>query len=99
MAPAIFKNMVFAKAGPLDGQMTDENIALWAAQRRGRFSKEWNDEVTHLLCTVKQLEQRGRVGRFHSYLKAGHMERKLTWNISQGCSKVEAGENSGSRLV
>ena len=55
MAPAIFKNMVFATAGPLPDQMTDENIRLWAQQRRGRFSTELHWDVTHLLCTEEQV--------------------------------------------
>jgi hypothetical protein len=60
MAPQIFKGMVFAIAGPLEGQLTEENITRWADQRGGKFSKEFTKEVTHLLCNLEQFNKRGQ---------------------------------------
>jgi hypothetical protein len=55
---AIFKNMVIATAGPMPDQFTDEKLKLWTEQRKGSFSREWNDTVTHLLCTTEQFKGR-----------------------------------------
>lgn len=62
MVRAIFKNVVLATAGPLPGQFTDENLARWVALRKGTFSAELDDDVTHLLCTPELFKERGPRG-------------------------------------
>ncbi|CRK21575.1 hypothetical protein BN1723_002719, partial [Verticillium longisporum] len=61
MAPAIFKNMVLATAGPLPGQFTEENLAMWIKQRKGQFVKDMDQSVTHLLCTDEQYKARKKI--------------------------------------
>ena len=62
MVRAIFKNVVLATAGPLPGQLTDDNLARWMAFRKGSFSAELDEYVTHLLCTPELFEERGPRG-------------------------------------
>lgn len=62
MVRAIFKSVVLATAGPLPGQFTDENLARWMALRKGTFSADLDDEVTHLLCTAELFKERGPRG-------------------------------------
>lgn len=62
MVRAIFKNVVLAAAGPLPGQFTDENLAKWIELRKGTFSRELHERVTHLLCTEELLRERGPRG-------------------------------------
>lgn len=49
MEKPIFKNFVVATSCALGDQYTDEAITRWVELRRGKFSKEMNDEVTHLV--------------------------------------------------
>ncbi|OTA01588.1 hypothetical protein A9Z42_0019050 [Trichoderma parareesei] len=51
MPRKIFKNLVIATAGPLPGQLTAENLRQWTALRKGVFTEDYDDQVTHLLCT------------------------------------------------
>lgn len=62
MVRAIFKNVVLTAAGPLPGQFTDENLAKWIELRKGTFSHELDERVTHLLCTEELLRERGPRG-------------------------------------
>ena len=62
MVRAIFKNLVLAAAGPLPGQFTDENLIKWTELRKGTFSCELDERVTHLLCTEELLRERGLRG-------------------------------------
>lgn len=62
MVRAIFKNVVLATAGPLPGQFTEDNLARWMAFRKGTFSAELHDDVTHLLCTAELFKERGPRG-------------------------------------
>lgn len=68
MAPQVFKNMVFATAGPLD-KLSDEQILLWARQRKGDFTKDFPDRVTHLLCSTEQFERRVPRGERYQLIK------------------------------
>jgi hypothetical protein len=58
----IFKNLVIALAGPLDGQWTDVNIARWVSQRAGRFAAQMDASVTHLVCSGEAFKARGPRG-------------------------------------
>ena len=64
MVRALFKNMVIATAGALPAPFTDENITRWAGLRKGTFSAELDEYVTHLLCTPELLEKRGPRGMY-----------------------------------
>ena len=68
MPRQIFKGCVIAIAGPLPGQLTIDNIRHWTELRKGRFSEELDDEVTHLLCTSEQFNKRVRQGMIWSRL-------------------------------
>jgi hypothetical protein len=58
MPRKIFKNLVIATAGPLPGQLTAENLRQWTALRKGVFTEDYDDQVTHLLCTREQFDQK-----------------------------------------
>ncbi|KAH0495390.1 hypothetical protein TgHK011_008947 [Trichoderma gracile] len=58
MPRKIFKNLVIATAGPLPGQLTTENLRQWTAIRKGVFTEDFDDQVTHLLCTREQFDQK-----------------------------------------
>lgn len=58
MPRQIFRDRVIAAAGPLPGQLTTERLHHWTKLRRGRFSDDFGDDVTHLLCTPEQFGQR-----------------------------------------
>ncbi|KAL7823451.1 hypothetical protein V8C26DRAFT_425534 [Trichoderma gracile] len=49
MPRKIFKNLVIATAGPLPGQLTTENLRQWTTIRKGVFTEDFDDQVTHLL--------------------------------------------------
>lgn len=63
MAPQTFKNRVIATAGPLPDELTDENIKRWTELRKGRFSKDFDETVTHLLCTREQFNKKHPRGK------------------------------------
>uniref|UniRef100_A0A0B7JYN4 BRCT domain-containing protein n=1 Tax=Bionectria ochroleuca TaxID=29856 RepID=A0A0B7JYN4_BIOOC len=63
MPRQIFKKCVIAVAGPLPGQLTAENLAQWTRLRKGIFSNDFDEFVTHLLCTREQFNK--RVPRVH----------------------------------
>lgn len=58
MVRQIFKGRVLAAAGPLPGQLTVENLKRWTALRKGHFSEDLDDTVTHLLCTRDQFKKK-----------------------------------------
>ncbi|TFB02012.1 hypothetical protein CCMA1212_006015 [Trichoderma ghanense] len=58
MPRKIFKNLVIATAGPLPGQLTTENLRQWTTLRKGIFTEDFDDQVTHLLCTREQFDQK-----------------------------------------
>ncbi|KAM4068116.1 anthranilate synthase component II [Hirsutella rhossiliensis] len=58
MPRQIFRDRVIAAAGPLPGQLTVDNLRHWTSLRRGKFSDDFDDAVTHLLCTPEQFRQR-----------------------------------------
>ncbi|KAF6845462.1 brct domain-containing protein [Colletotrichum musicola] len=74
MVKAIFKDFVIATAGPNDHK--PEELKSWIELRKGRFSLDMDESVTHLLCTEDQfktrhknqrikLAQKGRVRILH----------------------------------
>ncbi|VUC34266.1 unnamed protein product [Clonostachys rosea] len=69
MPRQIFKKCVIAVAGPLPGQLTVENLAQWTRLRKGIFSNDFDEFVTHLLCTREQFNK--RVPRVQQALKRG----------------------------
>ncbi|CAH0043291.1 unnamed protein product [Clonostachys solani] len=69
MPRQIFKKCVIAVAGPLPGQLTVENLAQWTRLRKGIFSSDFDEFVTHLLCTREQFNK--RVPRVKQALKRG----------------------------
>ena len=48
----------------LGGQWTDVNIARWVGQRRGVFTAQMDDSVTHLLCSPDEFKNKGPRGKF-----------------------------------
>ncbi|PTB74256.1 hypothetical protein M440DRAFT_1380964 [Trichoderma longibrachiatum ATCC 18648] len=58
MPRRIFKNLVIATAGPLPGQLTTENLRQWTVLRKGVFTEDFDGQVTHLLCTREQFDQK-----------------------------------------
>ncbi|KAM0284856.1 hypothetical protein ACHAQH_001777 [Verticillium albo-atrum] len=80
MAPAIFKNMVFATAGPLPGQFTEENLAMWTKQRKGQFTKDMDESVTHLLCTDEHYKARNKNKRIKEAQQKGRRIRVVHYD-------------------
>jgi hypothetical protein len=68
MVRQIFKGKVIAAAGPLPGQLTVENLRKWTAARKGRFSEEMDDSVTHLLCTEDQFNRKAPMGSLPDFI-------------------------------
>ena len=64
MVRQIFKNRVIAAAGPLPGQLTVDNLKRWTSMRKGTFSDNFDETVTHLLCTEEQFRKRAPRGKF-----------------------------------
>lgn len=58
MPRRIFKNLVIAAAGPLPGQLTVDSLRQWTSIRRGVFTDDFDEHVTHLLCTREQFNQK-----------------------------------------
>ncbi|KAF4986923.1 hypothetical protein FGRMN_10618 [Fusarium graminum] len=58
MPAQIFKGKTFAAAGPLPGQFTIENMKRWASLRKGVFLDDFDEGVTHLLCTKEQFDKK-----------------------------------------
>ncbi|KAJ4119922.1 hypothetical protein NW768_010512 [Fusarium equiseti] len=67
MPGQIFKGKVFAAAGPLPGQFTIDNLKRWTSLRKGIFLDDFDESVTHLLCTREQWDN--RVPRIKQALK------------------------------
>ncbi|KAM0601238.1 hypothetical protein ACHAPN_000237 [Verticillium nonalfalfae] len=80
MAPAIFKNMVLATAGPLPGQFTEENLATWIKQRKGQFVKDMDQSITHLLCTDEQYKARKKIKRIKEAQQKGSRIRVVHYD-------------------
>ncbi|KAM0464832.1 hypothetical protein ACHAPV_002672 [Trichoderma viride] len=58
MPRRIFKNLVIAAAGPLPGQLTVDSLRQWTTIRKGIFTEDFDERVTHLLCTREQFNQK-----------------------------------------
>ncbi|CEI68599.1 unnamed protein product [Fusarium venenatum] len=58
MPSQIFKGKVFAAAGPLPGQFTVDNMKRWTSLRKGVFLDDFDETVTHLLCTREQWDDK-----------------------------------------
>lgn len=58
----IFKDLVIAIAGSLDGQWTEVNVARWVSQRDGHFAAQMDAKVTHLVCSEEAYKARGPRG-------------------------------------
>ncbi|KAK1242587.1 hypothetical protein MKX08_005399 [Trichoderma sp. CBMAI-0020] len=58
MPRRIFKNLVIAAAGPLPGQLTVDSLRQWTTIRKGVFTEDFDEHVTHLLCTREQFNQK-----------------------------------------
>ncbi|UKZ82310.1 hypothetical protein TrVFT333_010096 [Trichoderma virens FT-333] len=58
MPRRIFKNLVIATAGPLPGQLTVDSLRQWTTIRKGTFTEEFDEQVTHLL--FKEALARGK---------------------------------------
>ncbi|PHH87059.1 hypothetical protein CDD83_9353 [Cordyceps sp. RAO-2017] len=69
MPRQIFRDRVIAAAGPLPGQFTADKVRQWTELRRGRFSEDVDETVTHLLCTPEQFRE--RVPRVKEALRLG----------------------------
>ncbi|KAF5027870.1 hypothetical protein F66182_11 [Fusarium sp. NRRL 66182] len=69
MPAQIFKNRVFTAAGPLPGQLTVDNLKRWTTLRKGVFLEDFDDGVTHLLCTKEQFDK--KVPKVRQALKRG----------------------------
>ncbi|KAM5359094.1 hypothetical protein ACJZ2D_014737 [Fusarium nematophilum] len=69
MVRQIFKGRVIAAAGPLPGQFTVDKLKIWTSKRKGVFRDDFDDDVTHLLCTQEQFEK--KVPRVREALERG----------------------------
>ncbi|KPM36801.1 hypothetical protein AK830_g9752 [Neonectria ditissima] len=69
MPRQIFKNRVIASAGVLPGQLTVDNLKRWSQIRKGHFTEDFDEDVTHLLCTREQFNK--KVPRVKQALKRG----------------------------
>ncbi|KAK2928517.1 BRCT domain superfamily [Fusarium oxysporum f. sp. vasinfectum] len=58
MVAQIFKGRIIAAAGPLPGQLTVENLRRWTSLRKGVFIEDFDETVTHLLCTKEQFDKK-----------------------------------------
>ncbi|KND92353.1 hypothetical protein TOPH_03147 [Tolypocladium ophioglossoides CBS 100239] len=58
MPRQIYRNRVLAAAGPLPGELTVDNLKRWTKLRRGEFTEDFDETVTHLLCTKEQFNKR-----------------------------------------
>lgn len=58
MVKAIFKDYVIATAGP--NEHSPEKLKSWTELRKGRFSLDMDESVTHLLCTDDQFKARNK---------------------------------------
>ncbi|KAG4282848.1 hypothetical protein FPRO06_09521 [Fusarium proliferatum] len=58
MVAQIFKNRIISAAGPLPGQLTVENLKRWISLRKGVFIDDFDETVTHLLCTKDQFDKK-----------------------------------------
>ncbi|KAF5716092.1 hypothetical protein FGLOB1_2705 [Fusarium globosum] len=58
MVAQIFKNRIISAAGPLPGQLTVENLKRWISLRKGVFIDDFDETVTHLLCTKEQFDKK-----------------------------------------
>ncbi|KAL6913049.1 hypothetical protein ACHAPO_005000 [Fusarium lateritium] len=67
MPSQIFKGKIFAAAGPLPGQFTVDNVKRWTSLRKGVFLDDFDETVTHLLCTREQWDD--KVPRIKQALK------------------------------
>lgn len=72
MAPAglnakprpIFNGVVAAAAGDLGGKMSDANLSKWLRNYGGRFSVDFDDNVTHLMATEDQFNKKTGRGKW-----------------------------------
>ncbi|KAL2018904.1 hypothetical protein VTK56DRAFT_10271 [Thermocarpiscus australiensis] len=56
----IFRGFTIAVAGDLGGgQWSDANIERWVKLREGRFVRQMDDSVTHLVCSDEEFQRRG----------------------------------------
>ncbi|KAF5721741.1 anthranilate synthase component II [Fusarium mundagurra] len=69
MVAQIFKNRIIAAAGPLPGQLTVENLKRWVSLRKGVFIDDFDETVTHLLCTKEQFDK--KLPKVRAALKLG----------------------------
>ncbi|CAM1502964.1 Fc.00g077400.m01.CDS01 [Cosmosporella sp. VM-42] len=69
MPRQIFKNKRIATAGPLPGQLTVDNLKRWTTIRKGQFTEDLDETVTHLLCTGEQFAK--KVPRVREALRRG----------------------------
>ncbi|KAG6002271.1 hypothetical protein E4U54_000918, partial [Claviceps lovelessii] len=89
MVPQKFKHMVIAIAGPPPEGLTIDKLKHWTEIRKGRFAQDFDEDVTHLLCTKEQFRQ--RVPR----VKEGFKRKRLKivdfdwFELSAGPGKVE----------
>jgi hypothetical protein len=47
----IFQGMVFARVGSYEEDWNDTKVERWVTLRDGRFSRDFDDTVTHLICS------------------------------------------------
>ncbi|KAG6038765.1 hypothetical protein E4U41_003721 [Claviceps citrina] len=89
MTPQKFKHMVIAVAGPPPDGLTLDKLKHWTEIRKGRFSHDLDEDVTHLLCTREQFRQ--RVPRVKEGLKRKRVKIvDFDWfELSAGPGKVE----------
>lgn len=58
MVAGIFKDRVLAAAGENEHGVAE--LQSWTQMRKGRFSLDMDDSVTHLLCTDEQFKNSNR---------------------------------------
>ncbi|KAK1848722.1 brct domain-containing protein [Colletotrichum chrysophilum] len=74
MVAGIFKDRVLAAAGKNEHEV--EKLQTWTQMRKGRFSLDMDDSVTHLLCTDEQLKNRNRNKRIQEAMQKNKVKDK-----------------------
>ncbi|KAK1998266.1 hypothetical protein LX36DRAFT_719135 [Colletotrichum falcatum] len=81
MVRGIFKDLVIAAAGGFPGDCPNEQAAMeWTKLRKGRFSSDLDDSVTHLVCTDEEFKDRKKNGRIKQAEKGKKRIHIVSWD-------------------
>ncbi|KAK2029900.1 hypothetical protein LX32DRAFT_718009 [Colletotrichum zoysiae] len=81
MVRGIFKNLVIAAAGNFPDDCPNEQAAMeWTKLRKGRFSSDLDDSVTHLVCTDEDFKDRKKNRRIKQAEKGKRKIHIVSWD-------------------